>query len=104
MTVKDVNNTKKMILSSEQHANTQQIKLILDHAAFAFYAGIPSINLSFRVDKKKHEGVWVYPSYHTGYDTFYLVDKILDPGNNSSFFYSCYLIFSLEGECYNTKT
>ena len=56
-----------------------------DHAAFAFYAGVPSINLVFRLDRNKYKGVGSYPPYHTGYDTFYLVDKILDPGN-----YSCY--------------
>ena len=59
--------------------------MIIDHAGFAFCAGIPAINLGFKVDKKV-EGAWFYPPYHTGYDTFYLVDKIIDPGNNSSKF------------------
>ena len=51
-----------------------------DHAAFAFFANIPAINLRFKDDTKKHKGVGQYPTYHTGYETFYLVDKIIDPG------------------------
>lgn len=51
-----------------------------DHAGFAFYAGVPAINLVFKIDNKKYKDVGTYPPYHTGYDTFYLVDKILDPG------------------------
>ncbi len=51
-----------------------------DHAAFAFYAGVPSVNLRFKDDKKKHKGVGQYPTYHTGYETFYLMDSIIDPG------------------------
>ena len=50
-----------------------------DHAAFAFYANIPSINLRFKDDTKKYKGVGQYPTYHTGYETFYLMDKIIDP-------------------------
>ena len=51
-----------------------------DHAAFAFYAGVPAYNLRFKDDTKKYKGVGQYPTYHTGYETFYLVDKIIDPG------------------------
>ena len=51
-----------------------------DHAPFAFYANIPAINLRFKDDTKKHKGVGQYPMYHTGYETFYLMDKIIDPG------------------------
>ena len=51
-----------------------------DHAAFAFYAGIPAFDIDFAVDTKKHKGVGAYPMYHTGYETFYLMDKIIDPG------------------------
>ena len=51
-----------------------------DHAAFSFYAGVPSFNLRFKDDTKKYKGVGQYPTYHTGYETFYLVDKIIDPG------------------------
>ena len=51
-----------------------------DHAAFAFYANIPAINLRFKDDTKKYKGVGQYPTYHTGYETFYLMDKIIDPG------------------------
>lgn len=51
-----------------------------DHAAFAFFANIPAINLRFKDDTKKYKGVGQYPTYHTGYETFYLVDQIIDPG------------------------
>ena len=51
-----------------------------DHAAFAFYAGVPAFDIDFDVDTKKHPGVGTYPMYHTGYETFYLMDKIIDPG------------------------
>ena len=51
-----------------------------DHAPFAFYANIPAINLRFKDDTKKYPGVGQYPMYHTGFETFYLVDKLIDPG------------------------
>lgn len=51
-----------------------------DHAAFAFYAGVPAFNLRFKDDTKKYKGVGQYPMYHTGYETFYLMDEIIDPG------------------------
>ncbi len=46
-----------------------------DHAPFAFYAGVPGINLLFIPGKSGG-----YPAYHTGYETFELVDKVVDPG------------------------
>ena len=51
-----------------------------DQAPFAFYASIPAINLAFGVDNKKYPGVGLYPMYHTAYETFYLMDKLIDPG------------------------
>ena len=51
-----------------------------DHAPFAFFAGIPAVNLRFKDDTKRYKGVGQYPLYHTGYETFYLVDNITDPG------------------------
>ena len=51
-----------------------------DHAAFAFYAGVPAFDIDFDVDTKKHKGVGAYPMYHTGYETFYLMNDIIDPG------------------------
>ncbi|XP_066957584.1 N-acetylated-alpha-linked acidic dipeptidase 2 [Macrobrachium rosenbergii] len=50
-----------------------------DFAAFAFYGGIPSMELSFRTDQNKYR-ISKYPFYHTGYDTFHAVDKFIDPG------------------------
>ncbi|XP_076360320.1 N-acetylated-alpha-linked acidic dipeptidase 2-like [Tachypleus tridentatus] len=49
-----------------------------DHAPFAFYAGVPSINIKWGFDKKK-TGVSMYPAYHTAFDTFDMQAKILDP-------------------------
>ena len=51
-----------------------------DHAPFAFVAGVPAVNLRFKDDTKRYKGVGQYPLYHTGYETFYLVDNITDPG------------------------
>ena len=52
-----------------------------DHAPFAYYAGVPALYYFFTIDKKKYPGYsGKYPTYHTGYETFYLMDKLLDPG------------------------
>ena len=51
-----------------------------DHAPFAFYLGVPAVNLRFKDDNKKYKGIGQYPTYHTGYETFYLVDELIDPG------------------------
>jgi len=51
-----------------------------DHAGFIFYAGVPAMYFDFSVDKHKYPGFGSYPAYHTGFETFYLVDKIIDPG------------------------
>ena len=50
-----------------------------DHAPFAFYAGVPALYFLFKTDDQKYPGAG-YPAYHTGFETFYLVDEILDPG------------------------
>ncbi|XP_064110494.1 N-acetylated-alpha-linked acidic dipeptidase 2-like isoform X2 [Macrobrachium nipponense] len=49
-----------------------------DHTGFMFYCGIPSLDRHFGFDTSKYD-IDIYPSYHTGYETFYLVDKFLDP-------------------------
>ncbi|KPM05820.1 N-acetylated alpha-linked acidic dipeptidase-like protein [Sarcoptes scabiei] len=49
-----------------------------DQMAFVFGNGIPSINLHFKHDKRKFP-VSGYPAYHTSYETFYLVEKFIDP-------------------------
>ena len=51
-----------------------------DHASFAYYAGVPAAYHNFIIDRKKYPTSGAYPTYHTGYETFYLVDTILDPG------------------------
>lgn len=49
-----------------------------DFAAFLFTAGIPVMDITFRPPLENQTGT-AYPMYHTGYETFYLVDKIVDP-------------------------
>jgi len=51
-----------------------------DHAPFSFYAGIPALYFTFKADNKKYPGLSGYPTYHTGYETFYLMDHLIDPG------------------------
>jgi len=50
-----------------------------DHASFLFYAGIPVMDLMFVEDKKLFPNIGLYPAYHTGFETFELVDRIYDP-------------------------
>jgi hypothetical protein len=50
-----------------------------DHATFIFLAGVPVIDIMFGPDYKKYPKISGYPAYHTGYETFDLVDKIYDP-------------------------
>ena len=53
-----------------------------DHTPFQFHLGIPSIDIVFDSDTKKHPTLTGndYPTYHTGFETFQLVDQIIDPG------------------------
>ena len=52
-----------------------------DHHEFSFYAGVPGLFYTFTVDHQKYPKVgFPYPTYHTGFETFHLMDKILDPG------------------------
>ncbi|XP_037272792.2 aminopeptidase NAALADL1-like [Rhipicephalus microplus] len=48
-----------------------------DHAAFTFYAGIPSIQFTFRPKEARPEG-W-FPAYHTAYDNRELFERSVDP-------------------------
>ena len=69
--------------NNETERKEPKIKLLgsgSDHAPFAFYATIPGINLRFKDDSKKYKGIGQYPTYHTGFETFYLMAKIVDPG------------------------
>ncbi len=45
-----------------------------DHDAFVFTVGVSAIDYSFR------QLEYGNPAYHTGYETFYLIDSIYDPG------------------------
>lgn len=70
-------------LKDGEEAKKPEVSLLgsgSDHAPFAFYAGVPSINHRFKDDHKRYPGVGQYPTYHTGFETFYLMDKIIDPG------------------------
>ena len=49
-----------------------------DHTSFAFHAGVPSVYYGFR------RGGGLYPTYHTGFETFYMMDKLVDPGFKAS--------------------
>jgi len=52
-----------------------------DHVAFAYFAGIPSMDLTFELDSSKFQiPISMYPAYHSGIDTFHLVDTFIDPG------------------------
>ncbi|XP_077497684.1 aminopeptidase NAALADL1-like [Amblyomma americanum] len=48
-----------------------------DHAAFNFYAGIPSVDFTFRPERARPSG-W-FPSYHTAYDDGEVFARKLDP-------------------------
>ena len=52
-----------------------------DHASFIFYAGVPVIDTYFDPDSKKYPSLSNigYPTYHTAFETFKLVDEIIDP-------------------------
>ena len=50
-----------------------------DHATFLFYAGVPVLDITFIEDEKVYPHMSGYPAYHTGFETFELVDKIYDP-------------------------
>ncbi|XP_023226800.1 N-acetylated-alpha-linked acidic dipeptidase 2-like [Centruroides sculpturatus] len=51
-----------------------------DHIPFYFYAGIPSINLSWLPDTEKYPTLFLHPAYHTAYDNFDTIDRLIDPG------------------------
>ncbi|XP_068220182.1 N-acetylated-alpha-linked acidic dipeptidase 2-like [Palaemon carinicauda] len=50
-----------------------------DYAPFSFYCGIPSLDIWFRTDKNKYD-ISTYPAYHTGFETFYMMENHIDPG------------------------
>ena len=50
-----------------------------DHATFIFYAGVPVLDIMFMADRKKYPDIGGYPAYHTGFETFDLVDTVYDP-------------------------
>lgn len=53
-----------------------------DHIPFYFYAGIPSINLSWLPDTEKYPTLFLHPAYHTAYDNFDMVERLIDPDFN----------------------
>lgn len=50
-----------------------------DHATFIYLAGVPVIDIMFEHDPHKWKMGGPYPAYHTGFETFKLVDDIYDP-------------------------
>ena len=62
--------------STKKKSVRENIKILgsgTDHASFAYYAGVPSTYQKFKIDKLKYPGVSGYPTYHTGFETFYLL-------------------------------
>ena len=49
-----------------------------DHATFIFYAGVPVMDIMFQEDRKLYPKIGGYPAYHTGFETFELVDTLYD--------------------------
>nr|XP_022328754.1 N-acetylated-alpha-linked acidic dipeptidase 2-like [Crassostrea virginica] len=50
-----------------------------DFASFVQQIGLPSVDLTYEYDKEKYK-IASYPLYHSKYETFFAVDKYLDPG------------------------
>lgn len=50
-----------------------------DFASFVQQFGLPSVDLTYTYDEDKYK-IGSYPLYHSKYETFYAVDKLLDPG------------------------
>jgi len=51
-----------------------------DHASFIYLTGVPVLDIFFGPDLKKFPSLGGgYPAYHTGFETFKLVDDIYDP-------------------------
>jgi hypothetical protein len=51
-----------------------------DSAPFIFLGGVPVLSINYGTDSKAYPGLGQYPMYHTGYESFFLVDEIIDPG------------------------
>ncbi|XP_060067563.1 putative N-acetylated-alpha-linked acidic dipeptidase [Ylistrum balloti] len=50
-----------------------------DHAKFVQFVGLPCVDMSYSYDTKKYD-LGSYPLYHSVYETFYAVDKLIDTG------------------------
>lgn len=50
-----------------------------DHARFVQFVGLPCADLSYTYDEKKYH-LGSYPLYHSVYETFYAMDKLVDRG------------------------
>ena len=80
--VRSPRDTKKSVFEFlKQHYDTDDLSSKVgilgsgsDHTAFAFHAGVPSVFYGFG------RGGGLYPTYHTGFETFYMMDKLVDPG------------------------
>ncbi|XP_076313900.1 N-acetylated-alpha-linked acidic dipeptidase 2-like [Tachypleus tridentatus] len=65
-------------MGDEKEPRVRTLSSGSDHSPFAFYAGIPSIDISWVVDKKIYP-IATYPAYHTAYETFDLMSRLIDP-------------------------
>ena len=52
-----------------------------DHANFIYFTGVPVIDFGFNPNTNKHPSLKSigYPTYHTAYETFDLVQRLIDP-------------------------
>lgn len=78
-----VKSGKKTILEKWQEdegkkpPNVPLAHAVSDNAPFNFYAGIPSVDFTFRPNENLTSG-W-FPSYHTAFDTLEMFEKLVDP-------------------------
>lgn len=59
---------------------SKPVSSAVDHDPFIFTAGIPAISMGFKNDLNAFPNIYSNPTYHTAYETFHLMDQILDPG------------------------
>ncbi|KAB7496030.1 N-acetylated-alpha-linked acidic dipeptidase-like protein [Armadillidium nasatum] len=64
--------------SAPEHPIIKALGSGSDYAPFNVYGGIPAADIWFRRDEVKYN-ITMYPFYHTGYETFYMVSNFIDP-------------------------
>lgn len=78
-----VQNSKRYGQFQNGEISVHQLRGGTDHVPMAFVAGVASIDIAFKIDQLAYKTPFSsYPAYHTGFDTFYLVDQFIDPNYN----------------------